>query len=48
MPWNETRYLLLFRIYEQLHEWLKDKEIIEDEEIEDELSKDLNQETEAN
>ena len=47
-PWNETRYLLLFRIYEQLHEWLKDKEIIEDEIIEDELSEDLNQEMEVN
>lgn len=29
--WNETRYLLLFRIYEQLHEWLKDQDFIENE-----------------
>lgn len=42
-PWNETRYLLLFRIYEQLHEWLKDKEIIEEE-----INEDFNQEMEAN
>jgi CRISPR-associated protein Cst1 len=47
-PWNETRYLLLFRIYEQLHEWLKDKEIIEDEIIEDEINDNINQEMEVN
>lgn len=29
--WNETRFLLLFRVYEQLHEWLKDRDLIEDE-----------------
>ncbi len=29
--WKETQYLLLFGIYETLHEWLKDKGIIEDE-----------------
>ncbi|HML94290.1 MAG TPA: type I-B CRISPR-associated protein Cas8b1/Cst1 [Thermodesulfobacteriota bacterium] len=46
-PWNETRYLLLFRIYERLHEWLKDSEIIE-EIIEEELSEDINPEMEAN
>lgn len=47
-PWNETRYLLLFRIYEQLHEWLKDKEIIEYEITEDEINDEINQEMEVN
>lgn len=46
-PWNETRYLLLFRIYELLHEWLKDSEIIE-EIFQDELSEDTNPEMEVN
>ena len=46
-PWNETRYLLLFRIYERLHEWLKDSEIIK-EIIEEELSEDINPGMEAN
>ena len=38
--WKEIRYLLLFRIYEQLHEWLKDK--VEEKLTEDELDKDTN------
>ncbi|MGH7886019.1 MAG: type I-B CRISPR-associated protein Cas8b1/Cst1, partial [Thermodesulfobacteriota bacterium] len=29
--WNETRYLLLFRIYEQLHDWLKNQDFIKNE-----------------
>jgi CRISPR-associated protein Cst1 len=35
MGWNEVRDLLLFRIYEQLHDWLKSRgsEIIEGENL---------------
>lgn len=48
-PWRETRDLLLFRIYEQLHGWLKEQGFVEfDEdntsEVDDTSENELNQE----
>ena len=39
MGWRETLDLILFRIYEQLHNWLQDKaELLEDSELENTLN----------
>ncbi len=35
-PWRETRDLLLFRIYEKLHNWLQEKGFVDFDEDEDE------------
>lgn len=31
-PWRETRDLLLFRIYETLHDWLQEQGFVDDDE----------------
>ncbi|PKP59983.1 MAG: type I-B CRISPR-associated protein Cas8b1/Cst1 [Candidatus Altiarchaeales archaeon HGW-Altiarchaeales-1] len=41
LSWRETQDLLLFRIYEDLHDWLKNKELPENE-VEEEISDDKN------
>ena len=48
-PWRETRDLLLFRIYEQLHGWLKEQGFVEFDEdntsdVDDTSENELNQE----
>ena len=48
-PWRETRDLLLFRIYEQLHNWLKEQGFVEFDEdntsnVDDTSENELNQE----
>lgn len=42
LGWKETQDLLLFRMYEKLHDWLKSKELPETEEEEEEESNDKN------
>ncbi len=37
-PWRETRDLLLFRIYEKLHNWLQEKGFVDFDEDEDDTS----------
>ena len=44
-PWRETRDLLLFRIYEQLHNWLQEKGFVDFDE-DDTLNSDDESETE--
>ena len=48
-PWRETRDLLLFRIYEQLHGWFKEQGFVEFDEdntssVDDTSENELNQE----
>ena len=48
-PWRETRDLLLFRIYEQLHDWLKEQGFVDFDEdntsgVDDTSGNELNQE----
>jgi hypothetical protein len=40
--WNETRDILLFRIYEVLYDWLRQKNYIPEEIVEDNNVDDLN------
>ncbi len=45
-PWRETRDLLLFRIYEKLHNWLQEKGFVDFDEDEDDTS-DLDSESDT-
>lgn len=42
--WRETRDLLVFRIYEQLHNWLKERGFVEEDDEIETLTNDENEE----